>query len=376
MPRPGEPLQIRVPRMAVVLALAAAAAACREAPSRAGARLGDAANPRGSVEGGATSASAAIPAVARRQLKIALIAKSSTNPSFLAARTGAEDRARALGPKLGVRIDIEWLTPPREDGHVQAQRIAQAVAEHADAVALSCSDAAVVTPAIDDAVGRGVPVLTFDSDAPDSRRLTYIGVDDFKAGEAIMSELAHHLAPGARFAVLAGNPNAPNLRRRVEGVMHEAARHPELRPIGTFFNVETPEEASAAVIRAEAGHPEIAGWAMVGGWALYTRTLLRELERSGPGGKRRVKIVSINALPTQLPYVERGLAPVLLAQPTYLWGVAAVDALVDKVLLGRAVPARIPLDLARVTTENLGPWSRQLRAWGFVDVPEEYLRRP
>ena len=43
-----------------------------------------------------------------------------------------------------------------------------------------------------------------------------------------------------------------------------------------------------------------------------------------------MKIVSINALPPQLAYVEAGLAPVLFAQPTYLWGEIGVDAIVDK----------------------------------------------
>src|SRR4030095_11513821 len=126
-----------------------------------------------------------------------------------------------------------------------------------------------------------------------------------------------------------GNRHAPNLQLRVEGVMREAARHPELKMVGTFFNVETPEEGSAEVLRAQAAHPDIAGWAMVGGWPLYTSTLLRELEQSE---RRKIpKIVSINALPPQLVYVERGLVPVLLAQPTYLWGEVGVDAIVSKV---------------------------------------------
>ena len=125
-----------------------------------------------------------------KPIRIAMIAKSSTNPSFLAARTGAENKARDLSAKLGVPIVVDWLTPPREDGRVQAQRIAQAVTEQAAAVLLSCSDARAVSPAIDDAVARGVLVMTFDSDAPDSRRFSYTGVDDFKAGEAIMAELA------------------------------------------------------------------------------------------------------------------------------------------------------------------------------------------
>ena len=77
---------------------------------------------------------------------------------------------------------------------------------------------------------------------------------------------------------------------------------------------------------------------MVGGWPLYTQTLLHEIESGTP--KLMVPtIVSINAIPPQLLYVEKGLAPVLLAQPTYLWGEVGVDTIVDKLLRGRPCPS-------------------------------------
>ena len=107
-----------------------------------------------------------------------MIAKSSTNPVFLSARTGAEAAAKELSQKSGVPIEIVWLTPPAEDGQVQAQRIAQAVNEGANAMLISCSDAGKVNGAIDDAVASGVAVMTFDSDAPDSKRFAFYGVDD------------------------------------------------------------------------------------------------------------------------------------------------------------------------------------------------------
>jgi ribose transport system substrate-binding protein len=324
-------------------------------------------------DAGAGQAPPARPAV--RPLRIAMIAKSASNPSFVAARTGAENRARALSASLRRPIRIEWLTPPQEDGQVQAQRIAQAVKEGVDGVMLSVSDARAVTPAIDDAVARGVPVMTFDSDAPDSRRFAYCGVDDVKAGEMIMEELARLVPRGARVAVLAGNRAAPNLSRRVEGVLREAARHPDIKVVGTFYTVETPEEASATVMQIDAAHPDISGWAMVGGWALYTKTLLHDLQEDARRRRRAVKIVSINALPPQLAYVEAGLAPVLLAQPTYLWGELGVDAIVDKVTGQKQLPGFIPAELVRVSADNLGAWARQLRAWGFADVPEELLAR-
>ena len=101
---------------------------------------------------------AAKPAPARG-LKIAMIAKSSTNPVFLAARTGALAAARELQQEHGVPVEIAWLTPPTEDGQVQAQRIAQAVAEGMIAILISCSDAGKVTGAINAMLGALLIVL-------------------------------------------------------------------------------------------------------------------------------------------------------------------------------------------------------------------------
>jgi ribose transport system substrate-binding protein len=305
-----------------------------------------------------------------RGLKIAMIAKSSTNPVFLSARTGAEAAAKEQSQKLGIPIDIAWLTPPAEDGQVQAQRIAQAVNEGASAVLISCSDAGKVTGAINDAVGRGVPVMTFDSDAPQSQRFAFYGVDDIKTGEAVMRELAPLMNGKGKVAILAGNQNAPNLRNRVAGVKQEATKYPGISIVDTFYHIETPQDAAAEVIRVQNAYPEVTGWAMIGGWPLFTQTLLTDLD------PKKVKIVAVDALPAELAYVEKGLAPVLLAQPTYMWGYVSVQKIVEKVQLKQDVPQIIPMDLVKVTKDNLGTWARQLKTWGFTDVPDAYLKLP
>ncbi len=325
--------------------------------------------------GGEKPAAGSTPAIggagaAGRGLKIAMIAKSSTNPVFLSARTGAEAAAKELSQKEGIPIEIAWLTPPSEDGQVQAQRIAQAVNEGASAVLISCSDAGKVTGAIDDAVSRGVPVMTFDSDAPQSKRFAFYGVDDIKTGEAVMRELAPLMNGKGKVAILAGNQNAPNLRNRVAGVKQEAAKSPGISIVDTFYHIETAQDAAAEVIRVQNAYPEITGWAMVGGWPLFTQTLLTDLD------PKKVKIVAVDALPAQLAYVEKGLAPVLLAQPTYKWGYVSVQTIVDKVHRKKEVPQIIPMDLVKVTKENLGTWARQLKEWGFTDVPDAYLKMP
>lgn len=301
---------------------------------------------------------------------ITMIAKSSTNPVFLSARTGAEAAAAELTKQLGVAIKIDWRTPPSEDGTVQAQRISEAVNDGVNAILVSTSDAGKVTGAIDEAVARGVPVMMFDSDAPASQRFSFYGGDDVAMGHQVMAELASQMGGKGKIAILAGNQNAPNLQNRVKGVREEAAKYPGITILNTFYHAETPQDAAAEVLRAQNAYPDIQGWAMIGGWALFTETLLTDLNPA------KVKIVSVDGLPAELPYVERGLAPVLLAQPTYLWGYVSVKTIVDHVYLKKDVPPHVQMDLVRVSKENLGTWARQLRDWGFTNVDAKYLALP
>ena len=98
-----------------------------------------------------------------------------------------------------------------------------------------------------------------------------------------------------------------------------AAKYPSIKIVDTFYHIETPQDAAAEVIRVQNAYPQIQGWAMIGGWPLFTQTLLTDLD------PKKVKIVAVDALPAELAYVEKGLAPVLLAQPTYLWGYVSVQ---------------------------------------------------
>jgi ribose transport system substrate-binding protein len=323
----------------------------------------------GGCRGEQSSAPAATSVPLRpRGLTIAMIAKSTTNPIFVSARKGAETAAKELADKHGVPVEIVWMTPDHEDAQIQAVAVAQAVKDRASAILISCSDADIVTGAINDAVDRGVPVMTFDSDAAESKRFAFYGVDDEKLGRMVMRELAVLLRKKGSVAILAGSAAAPNLRKRVDGAKKEAALNPGIQIVGTFNHPETARDAAAEVIAVHAANPQIQGWAMIGGWALFTPRLTKELD------PRKVKIVAVNALPAQLAFVENGLAPVLLALPTFNWGYVSVQRIVDKVHLKRDVPTIIPpMEAVRVTKDNLGTWARQLKTWGG-SVPDRYLK--
>lgn len=317
-----------------------------------------------------SGASDSTAAAAGKSFTIAMIAKSSTNPVFLSGRAGADSAAKELSKQHGVDVKIDWLTPPSEDATIQAQRIAQAVNSGANAILLSASDASKLVGAVNEAVARGVPVMTFDSDVAGSDRFSFYGGDDAKMGHQVMEELAKQMDSTGKIAILGGSQNAPNLQKRVQGVKDEAKKYPRITILNTFYHAETPQDAAAEVARAMNAYPSIQGWAMIGGWALFTKALLSDLDSS------RVKIVSVDALPAELPYVEKGLAPVLLAQPTFLWGYVSVKTIFDHVYLKKDVPPHVQMDLVRVDKSNLGDWARQLKGWGFSDVDPKYLAMP
>ena len=303
-----------------------------------------------------------------KTINITMVAKSSTNPVFLSARAGADAAAKDLSEKYrSINVKIDWRTPKTEDPNGQAQRILNAVNDGTDAIMVSCSDEDILTTAINEAVDRGVPVMTFDSDASSSKRFAFYGPNDVEVGENVMTELVALMGDKGQIAILAGNQSSPNLQKRVEGVKKAAAKYPKIEIVDVFYHVETAEEAAAEVLRVNNAYPDLKGWAMVGGWPLFTAALMEKID------PRKIKIVAVDALPVQLPYVEKGIVPVLLAQPTFRWGKVSVEKIIDKIYQNKDVPVINPMKLIRVSKENLGGWARQLRAWGYEDVPRKYL---
>jgi len=294
---------------------------------------------------------------AQKSYTIGLVAKSQGNPVFQAARVGATDAAKDLSAKHKVQIKVDWRTPNEEDAQKQAEAIEQLVLAGASGIAVSCSDANKLTDAINSAVKNGVPVATFDSDAPASKRFVTYGVDDVKCGEQVMNELAKIMGGKGTVAILAGNQNAPNLQKRVQGVKNAAKKYPGIKILETYYHKETPQDAAAKVEQVMQAHPDITGWAMIGGWPLFTENALKW----APG---TVKCVSVDALPPQLAYLRSGHVQLLLAQQVYEWGYRSVELLIDKIHLKKNPAVLHDVSpLVPVTKENVDQFAKNWEKW-------------
>ena len=94
------------------------------------------------------------------------------------AYAGALDAAARIGP----HVTVELHGPAEWDASLEARDIEQLVARQVAGILTTAGDAETMIPAINRAIGAGIPVITFNSDAPDSDRLAFVGTDNYQAG--------------------------------------------------------------------------------------------------------------------------------------------------------------------------------------------------
>jgi ribose transport system substrate-binding protein len=308
--------------------------------------------------GGSSTSAAPAAEGAKTVYTFGVIAKSQSNPVFQAAHVGALDAAAELEKQYpNVTVNIDWRTPNSENAQEQASNIEMLTSLGVDGIAVSASDAKLLKSSVDAAVAKGVTVVTFDSDVPDSARMAYYGVDDFQAGQAVMKELAREMGEEGVVAVLTGSLTAPNLAARVRGVQEELKNYPKIELRNVFSAPEQATDMVAKMQSAQTANPDITGWALVGGWPLYTDNAL-------DGIYQTAKVVSMDPLPQPFQYVKEGQVQVLVGQPYYGWGHESVMMLFNKVHNGKApdeVMNYAPFDI--VTQENVAEFEDKWEKW-------------
>lgn len=114
-----------------------------------------------------------------------------------------------------VQVDIKM--PSNGTTEEQNQILENLASQGYDGIAVSAIAPADQVPVLDKVAAK-TKLITFDSDAPASKRLLYIGTNNFEAGKALGAEIAKLLPNGGKMAVFVGTLSADNARQRFEGI--------------------------------------------------------------------------------------------------------------------------------------------------------------
>jgi hypothetical protein len=136
--------------------------------------------------------------VAQDKLVIAMVPKALDNPVFTTTREAAKEAAAELG------VELIWTASQRADAAEQVAVIESLIQKKVDAIGISVNDPTALKDVIDKAVEAGIVISTWDSDSSDSKRLFYLGTDNY-AGGVQCGELMKGLLPdGGKVTILTG----------------------------------------------------------------------------------------------------------------------------------------------------------------------------
>lgn len=143
---------------------------------------------------------------------------NGVDPFWTIAEAGALAAAREFD------VDCEVLMPPK--GLVDQKRMIEALLSNdIDGIAISPIDAANQVQFINQAAAR-THVITQDSDAPDSDRLCFVGMDNYKAGREAGKLVKETLPEGGGVMIFVGRLEQLNAQQRRQGVIDELLDRP------------------------------------------------------------------------------------------------------------------------------------------------------
>lgn len=287
-----------------------------------------------------------------KKLRFALIPKALDIPVFDYANKGAQRTAAELG-----NVEVTYHGPAHSDELKQKEVLESFISQRVDGIAISVLNAEFLTSTIDKAIDAGIPVVTWDSDAPKSKRIAFYGVDDYKGGQ-IMGDEAAKLLNGKGTVAFITSLGAYNLLRRLEGARASLAKHPGIKVIETYDVKEDGVRCAEIIATATNRYPDLGAWISVGGWPVFTANAL------APVDPKRTKFISFDTNPPAPDLLKAGKVQVLIGQKYFGWGSETVKLLVDIINGKRPANPIIDSGVDIVTLENVDDY---VAAWKKIE---------
>lgn len=261
--------------------------------------------------GGGTADAPAAP----KKLRFALIPKSLDIPVFDYARIGGERAANELG------VEVIYRGPDKADELKQKEVLESFITQKVDGIAISVLNASFLTSTIDRAIEAGIPVVTWDSDAPASKRMAFYGVDDYESGKVMGEETAKMLNGKGTVAFIT-SLGANNLQRRLDGAKEALAKYPGISIVETYDIQESSTRCQELIATGTNRYPKLGAWVSVGGWPVFSSNALNPVPPT-------TKFVSFDTVPQALALLRAGKVQVLLGQKYFGWGSESIKLLND-----------------------------------------------
>jgi len=256
-----------------------------------------------------------------KEERYVLIAANINLPYWQEADAGLRDVAKEMG--LGVKAEMDG--PTSYDPKAEVDAFEKAVSSHPAGILVSVANPEVFQAPIAAAVASGIPVICLDSDAPDSKRVMFIGTDNFRAGQESAKRIADILK-GHGDILLVTIPGQLNLEERVRGANEALKKYPGIKIVQTIDdkgNSNNAFDAVNAVLSAKKQKVDGILCLEASGGA-GAASALHRVDMTG-----KIAIVSFDKDPETLDWVDRGGINATVVQKPYVMAYYGVKFLDD-----------------------------------------------
>lgn len=252
--------------------------------------------------------------------------------------------AEAAAAPRGIRLLVK--APEEASPELQIQMLETMIKMKVDGIAVDPVDPAALSPVIDKAVQAGIPVITFESDAPGSKRLSFIGSDAGQSGLMTGQVVAKLLRGRGMILVENGYSKLPDHQRRLESLLGYIRSQTDIQVLEVRHNEGSSERAVSDMETMIEAHPHFD--------ALITLDIVSGTESilvwKAKGLNRSA--VSFGMLPASQNALQNGQLHSVISRNEQDWGKLLVEEL-QQVTEGKTVPVFRNTGLTEVTSERI-----------------------
>lgn len=279
---------------------------------------------------------------------IVLVPKSVGHPFWADLEKGMEDQAKEKG------VIAIFHGPQTATASGQIEIIEDFLSMGVDGIAIAANDPATIAPYVKKGLEMGVKMITFDTDAPESGRICYVGTDNVAAGRQGAEALIEMLGGKGKVAILTGGLTALNLNQRIDGFREAIKAYPDIEIVTTESHGDSLEKGIPIMENLLTEYPDIDAFYCVSG----PNVAAEGLKAAGfaPGEKIVFGFDIFEPVPT---LIREGYIQATVAQLPYKEGQLVVDTMLD-LLTGKTVPEIVGTSTNVVTAENLEAYLKEI----------------
>ncbi|MDT0265912.1 substrate-binding domain-containing protein [Streptomyces sp. DSM 44915] len=246
--------------------------------------------------------------------------------------------------------DVQLIGPTGGDAAKQVSELQTLIQQKSvDGLAVSSSSSDALKPVIAQAYNAGIPIVSFNTDNPDSEQMGFVGQDLRGSGAAEAEELLNVLGPDAtgKVVVFSVDTGAGWSHDRFGG-FEEALAGSDLEVVGP---VNVGNEPNAAYNTVESTMSGQSGVAAIAGLDCCSTTAAAQwVQQSGNTGE--IAVVGFDLLPATADYIDGGVIDFSISQNPAEQGYQAVKVLHDFLVEGTEISG-VDTGSEFITEENL-----------------------